>query len=193
MVNMLTACVQPGALELGEWIKTYMYKNKVKIDACVGNALIDTHFKYGNVQKAQVIYGNLPNRDRCTWTTMIVGLVVNGYGIEALDMFSLLLKASIIPDEVTYIGVLFACTHTGMVDKGGKLFASITTRYGIRPNVAYYRCMVDLLGRAGHLIEALELIKMPIKPNSIVRGALLGACRIHEDPKLAEMATEQTL
>ncbi|KAJ8774276.1 hypothetical protein K2173_009707 [Erythroxylum novogranatense] len=194
MVSMLTACAQLGALELGEWIETYMYKNKVKIDPCVGNALIDMYFKCGNVEKAQVVFNTLPNRDKFTWTTMIVGLAVNGYGVEALDMFSLMLKASISPDEVTYIGVLCACTHTGMVDKGRKLFASMTTRYGIEPNVAHYGCMVDLLGRAGYLTEALELIKnMPIKPNSIVWGALLGACKIHKDSKLAAMAAEQIL
>uniref|UniRef100_A0A2P2IRD5 DYW domain-containing protein n=1 Tax=Rhizophora mucronata TaxID=61149 RepID=A0A2P2IRD5_RHIMU len=194
MVSILTACAQLGALELGEWIKIYMDKNKMKNDAYVGNALIDMYFKCGNVEKARSIFNNMPRRDKFSWTAMIVGLANNGYGGEALDMFSLMLSASVAPDEVTYIGVLCACTHTGMVDKGRKFFASMTTRHGLVPNVAHYGCIVDLLGRAGHLKEALEVIQnMPMKPNSVVWGALLAACRIHKDAEMAGKAAKHIL
>ncbi|KAL9350890.1 hypothetical protein Peur_058145 [Populus x canadensis] len=194
MVSILTACAQLGALELGEWIRTYIDKNKVKNDTFVGNALIDMYFKCGNVEKALSIFNTLPQRDKFTWTAMVVGLAINGCGEEALNMFSQMLKASVTPDEVTYVGVLSACTHTGMVDEGKKFFASMTARHGIEPNVAHYGCMVDLLGKAGHLKEAHEIIKnMPMKPNSIVWGALLGACRIHKDAEMAERAIEQIL
>ncbi|KAJ6932410.1 pentatricopeptide repeat-containing protein [Populus alba x Populus x berolinensis] len=194
MVSILTACAQLGALELGEWIRTYIDKNKVKNDTFVGNALIDMYFKCGNVEKALSIFNTLPQRDKFTWTAMVVGLAINGCGEEALNMFSQMLKASVTPDEVTYVGVLSACTHTGMVDEGKKFFASMTARHGIEPNVAHYGCMVDLLGKAGHLKEAHEIIKnMPMKPNSIVWGALLGACRIHKDAEMAERAVEQIL
>eukprot|EP00257_Ricinus_communis_P015786 XP_015573766.1 putative pentatricopeptide repeat-containing protein At3g15930 [Ricinus communis] len=194
MVSILTACAQLGALELGEWVRTYIDKNKVKNDAYVGNALIDMYFKCGNVEKARSIFNSMPRPDKFTWTAMIVGLAINGYGEEALDMFVQMLKASVTPDEITYVGVLCACTHTGMVDEGRKFFASMTTQHGIEPNVAHYGCMVDLLGRAGHLKEAHEFIKnMPIKPNSIVWGALLGACRLHKDAEMAEFAVKQLL
>jgi pentatricopeptide repeat protein len=194
MVSVLTACAQLGALELGEWIRTYIDKNKVKNDTFVGNALIDMYFKCGNVEMALSIFNTLPQRDKFTWTAMVVGLAINGCGEEALNMFSQMLKASVTPDEVTYVGVLSACTHTGMVDEGKKFFASMTARHGIEPNIAHYGCMVDLLGKAGHLKEAHEIIKnMPMKPNSIVWGALLGACRIHKDAEMAERAIEQIL
>jgi pentatricopeptide repeat protein len=194
MVSILTACAQLGALELGEWIKTYIDKNKIKNDVYVENALIDMYFKCGNVEKAQMIFKKMPRIDKFTWTAMIVGLGINGHGEEALDMFFEMLKASIVPDEITYIGVLCACTHTGMVDVGRKLFASMTIQHGIEPNVAHYGCMVDLLGRAGHLKEAHEIIKnMPMKPNSTVWGALLGACRVHKDGEMAEMAAKKIL
>ncbi|XP_062089893.1 putative pentatricopeptide repeat-containing protein At3g15930 [Humulus lupulus] len=194
VVSILTACAHLGAFELGEWIKTYIDKNKIKKDTFVGNALIDMYFKCGNVEKALMVFNELPQRDKFTWTAVIVGLAVNGHGEEALDMFSQMLKSSVKPDEVTCIGVLCACTHTGMVDKGRKFFASMIPQHGIQPNVAHYGCMVDLLGRAGHLKEAYEtILNMPMKPNSIVWGALLGACRVHKDTKLAEIAAKKIL
>ncbi|KAF4348666.1 hypothetical protein F8388_026993 [Cannabis sativa] len=194
VVSILTACAHLGAFELGEWIKTYIDKNKIKKDTFVGNALIDMYFKCGNVEKALMVFNELPQRDKFTWTAVIVGLAVNGHGEEALDMFSQMLKASITPDEVTCIGVLCACTHTGMVDKGRKFFASMISQHGIQPNVSHYGCMVDLLGRAGHLKEAYEtILNMLVKPNSIVWGALLGACRVHKDAKLAEIAAKKIL
>ncbi|GLU22055.1 hypothetical protein SLE2022_381550 [Rubroshorea leprosula] len=194
MVSILTACAHLGALQLGEWIKTYIDRNKVKNDIFVGNALLDMYFKCGSVKKARTVFSEMPRRDKFTWTTMIVGLAINGHGEESLDMFSKMLRASIQPDEITFIGVLSACTHTGLVDKGRKLFAGMTTQYGIEPNVAHYGCIVDLLGRAGHLQEACEVIKnMPMRPNSVVWGALLAACRVHKDAGMAEMAAKQML
>ncbi|PSS07526.1 Pentatricopeptide repeat-containing protein [Actinidia chinensis var. chinensis] len=194
MVSILTACAHLGALELGEWVKAYIEKNHVKNDIYVANALIDMYFKCGDEEKAVRVFNKMARKDKFTWTAMIVGLAINGQGKEALDMLSDMLSASITPDEVTYIGVLCACTHTGMVDEGRKFFSSMTTEHGIEPNVAHYGCMVDLLGRAGHLREAYELIKnMPMKPNSMVWGALLGACRVHKNVEMAEMAAKQLL
>ncbi|XP_042499282.1 putative pentatricopeptide repeat-containing protein At3g15930 [Macadamia integrifolia] len=194
MVSILTACANLGALEIGEWIRLYIDKKRMKIDVFVGNALIDMYSKCGNVKSALKVFKEMPQRDKFTWTAMISGLAVNGHGKEALDLFSKMIEASIMPDEVTYIGVLCACTHGGMVDKGRELFSRMTILHGIKPNVAHYGCMVDLLGRSGQLREALEFItKMPIRPNFVVWGALLGACRVHKDADLAEMAAKRLL
>ncbi|XP_024036902.1 putative pentatricopeptide repeat-containing protein At3g15930 [Citrus clementina] len=113
IVRILTACANLGALELGEWIKTYTDKNKVKNDIFVGNALIDMYCKCGDVEKAQRVFRKMLRKDKFTWTAMIVGLAISGHGDKALDMFSQMLRASIRPDEVTYVGVLSACTHNG--------------------------------------------------------------------------------
>ncbi|RDX80142.1 putative pentatricopeptide repeat-containing protein, partial [Mucuna pruriens] len=194
MVSILTACAHLGALELGEWVKTYIDKNSIKNDTFVGNALIDMYFKCGNVGKAKEVFKEMHQKDKFTWTAMIVGLAINGHGEEALAMFSNMIEASVIPDEITYIGVLCACTHAGMVEKGKSFFTIMTMHHGIKPNVTHYGCMVDLLGRAGLLEEALEVIlNMPVKPNSIVWGSLLGACRVHKNVQLAEMAAKQIL
>lgn len=194
MVSVLTACAHLGALELGEWVKAYIDKNRINIDLHLGNAVIDMYFKCGNVEKAVGMFNRMPKRDKFTWTAMIVGLAVNGHGHEALDFFSQMLRASQTPDDVTYIGVLCACTHTGMVEQGRKFFTNMTAFHGIEPNVTHYGCMVDLLGRAGRLTEAHEVINsMPMKPNSVVWGALLAACRVHKDVEMAEMAASQLL
>ncbi|CAN4086410.1 unnamed protein product [Withania somnifera] len=180
MVSILTTCAHLGALELGEWIKTYIDKHKIKVDIHLGNAVIDMYFKCGNVEKALMMFSQMPCRDKFTWTTMITGLATNGHEREALNMFFEMLRAPETPDDVTYVGVLSACTHMGM--------------HGIQPNVIHYGCMVDLLGRAGRLDEAYEVIKnMPVKPNAIVWGALLGACRVHKDAQMAEIAAQQLL
>ncbi|KAM7480326.1 hypothetical protein LguiA_028539 [Lonicera macranthoides] len=191
VVSILTACAHLGALEIGEWIEVYSEKNKIKNDVYVGNALIDMYCKCGNVEKAVKVFNKMPRKDKFSWTAMIVGFAVNGRGSEALEKLSEMLSVSITPDEITYIGVLCACTHTGMVDEGRELFSSMTTWHGIEPSVAHYGCMVDLLGRAGHLKEAYEVIKnMPMKPNTAIWGALLGACRVHKDVEMAEMAAK---
>ncbi|KAG2379749.1 putative pentatricopeptide repeat-containing protein [Vigna angularis] len=194
MVSILTACAHLGALELGEWVKTYIDKNSIKNDTFVGNALIDMYFKCGNVGRANTVFKEMRQKDKFTWTAMIVGLAINGHGEEALAMFSSMIEASVTPDEITYIGVLCACTHAGMVERGKSFFTAMTMQHGIKPNVTHYGCMVDLLGRAGHLEEAIEVIvNMPVKPNSIVWGSLLGACRVHKNVHLAEMAAKQIL
>ncbi|KAM1493388.1 hypothetical protein FF1_025174 [Malus domestica] len=194
MVSILTACAHLGALELGEWIKTYIDKNKIKNDVFVRNALIDMYFKCGNAEKALRVFSAMLQRDKFTWTAVIVGLAVNGHGKEALDVFSRMLESSITPDKITFIGVLSACTHSGMVAEGRNFFDSMITQHGIQPEVSHYGCMVDLLGRSGNLNEAFEVIQnMPMKPNAVVWGALLGACRMHRDAELAEIAAKQML
>lgn len=191
MVSILTACANLGALDMGEWVRVYIDKNKIKTDVCVGNALIDMYAKCGSIESALEVFEKMTTRDKFTWTAMIVGLAINGHGEKALELFNEMLRAAITPDEVTYVGVLCACTHGGMVDKGGELFSNMKSKHGIVPNVAHYGCMVDLLGRAGLLKEAFEVIdSMPIKPNSVVWGALLGACRVHKNIKLAETAAK---
>ncbi|XP_031488300.1 putative pentatricopeptide repeat-containing protein At3g15930 [Nymphaea colorata] len=193
MVSILTACAHLGALDVGEWIRVYIEKSNIKTDVFVGNAFIDMYSKCGSIESAIDIFDRMPQRDKFTWTAMITGLAINGYAEEALNLFSKMVSSTM-PDEITYIGVLSACTHAGLVDKGKEYFSSMVKDYGILPTVSHYGCMVDLLGRAGKLDEALELIdNMPMKPNSIVWGAFLGACRVHKNIELAEKAAKHLL
>lgn len=189
MVSMLTACAQLGALEVGEWIRAYMERNRMKMSTVVGNALIDMYSKCGCIESARDIFRKMNSKDKFTWTAMIVGLAINGHGEKALNLFSEMLQTSVRPDEITFIGALSACSHSGFVEEGRQLFLSMITTHGIMPNVAHYGCLVDLLGRAGQLKEALETISnMPMRPNSTVWGALLGASRVYRNVEMAELA-----
>lgn len=194
MVSILTACARLAALELGEWVRTYVDKNEIQNDVYVGNALMDMYFRCGDAEKAVEVFNQMQYRDRFTYTTMIVGYASNGRGEEALVAFNQMLQNSVKPDEITCIGVLCACAHRGLVNEGRKFFADMRAKYGIEPNVTHYGCMVDLLGRAGHLREAYEVIKnMPMQSNSVVWGALLGACRVHKNVEMAETAVRHLL
>ncbi|XP_037411931.1 pentatricopeptide repeat-containing protein At2g29760, chloroplastic-like [Triticum dicoccoides] len=194
MVSIVTACAQLGALETGEWARIYMNRHGINMDTFVGNALIDMYSKCGSIERALDVFNEMHSRDKFTWTAVILGLAVNGHGEEAIDMFDRMLRAFEAPDEVTFIGVLTACTHAGLVEKGRDFFLSMTVTYRIAPNVMHYGCMIDLLGRAGKLREALETIgKMPMKPSSAIWGTLLAACRVHGNSEIGELAAEHLL
>ncbi|KAJ4871002.1 putative pentatricopeptide repeat-containing protein [Raphanus sativus] len=194
MVSVLTACAHLGALEIGEWVKTYIDKNKIKNDVVVGNALIDMYFKCGCSERAQKVFREMRRRDKFTWTAMVVGLANNGQGEAAIKVFFQMQDMSIQPDEITYLGVLSACNHSGMIEQARIFFSKMRSDHRIEPSLAHYGCMVDLLGRAGLVKEAYEMIRnMPMSPNSIVWGALLGASRLHNDESVAELAAKKIL
>ncbi|CDY21886.1 BnaC01g35620D [Brassica napus] len=194
MVSVLTACAHLGALEIGEWVKTYIDKNKIKNDVVVGNALIDMYFKCGCCEKAQKVFHEMRQRDKFTWTAMVVGLANNGQGEDAIKVFFQMQDMSIQPDEITYLGVLSACNHSGMIEQAKDFFSKMRSDHRIEPSLAHYGCMVDLLGRAGLVKEAYEMIRnMPVNPNSIVWGALLSASRLHNDESMAELAAKKIL
>ncbi|KAK7857568.1 pentatricopeptide repeat-containing protein [Quercus suber] len=175
MLAVLSACADLGALELGEWIHNYVEKlglNKNIIP--LRNALIDMYTKSGNITKALQVFETMKHKSIITWTTIIAGLALHGLGREALDMFFRMERARVKPNEVTFITVLSACTHVGLVEMGRWYFNNMESKYGIEPRIEHYGCMVDLLGRSGYLQEALELVKqMPFEPNAAIWGLFL--------------------
>nr|DAD42017.1 TPA_asm: hypothetical protein HUJ06_000247 [Nelumbo nucifera] len=189
MLAVLSACSHLGALELGEWIHNYTDKRGLYKIIPLTNSLIDMYAKSGNIQKAIEVFENMKHRSVITWTTMIAGLALHGLGREALEMFSRMERARVKPNEVTFIAILSACSHIGLVDVGRWHFDCMSSRYRITPKIEHYGCMVDLLGRAGYLQEALELVrKMPFEANGAIWGSLLAASRIHGDVELGECA-----
>ncbi|KAF3791873.1 Pentatricopeptide repeat-containing protein [Nymphaea thermarum] len=195
LVSLLSACAQLGALEQGKWIHAYIDEKLVKSDVFVGNALVDMYSKCGCIEKAVQIFHNIPKKDIFSWNSVIGGLAVNGYGREALAIFGQLLEESdIFPDHVTLTAVLCACSHAGMVSEGMDHFSNMKNLYNISPTIEHYGCMVDLLGRAGLLKEAVSFTeKMPFEPNSIIYGSLLSACRVHHELELGELIAEEIL
>jgi pentatricopeptide repeat protein len=163
-------------------------------DLWVGNALIDMYAKCGSLLAAHEVFDAMHDRDEVSWNTLIGGLAQHGCGKQALEVFEQMKCAGVQPNEVTFVGVLSACSRAGLVDEGHHYFSSLCETHGITPTDAHYGCMVDLLGRAGNLNEAEEFIeKLPFEAVPAIWGALLGACRIHGNVKLAEHAGEYCL
>ncbi|KAG7540870.1 Pentatricopeptide repeat [Arabidopsis thaliana x Arabidopsis arenosa] len=167
---ILSACAQLGALSLGKWVH----------DLC------------GSIAEARRLFDLMPKKNEVTWNTMISGYGLHGHGQEALTIFSEMLNSGIAPTPVTFLCVLYACSHAGLVKEGDEIFNSMIHRYGFEPSVKHYACVVDILGRAGHLQRALQFIEaMPIQPGPSVWETLLGACRIHKDTNLARTVSEK--
>ncbi|KAJ0765220.1 putative tetratricopeptide-like helical domain superfamily, DYW domain-containing protein [Helianthus annuus] len=194
MVSLLSACAHLGALEMGEWVRDYIKRNKLKIDVVLGNALIDMYCKCGSISHALDVFDKLGVKNIFCWNSIIIGLAMHGYGKEAIDYFYKMIQEYINPDGVTFVGLLCACSHSGLISQGKMYFSQMQSVYGVEPGIEHYGCMVDLLGRSGQLKEALELItSMPLKPNAIVWGSLLRSCHIHKDTELGEQVTQRLL
>ncbi|RVW33607.1 Pentatricopeptide repeat-containing protein [Vitis vinifera] len=149
--------------------------------------------KCGDIDNSLRVFNGMNNRDVFAWSAMIMGLANHGFGELALDHFSKMISEDIKPNDVTFIGVLSACSHIGLVDEGWTYFTSMSKVYGVSPKIEHYGCVVDILGR-GRLEEAKELIRsMPFAPDAIVWRALLGACRIYKNVEIAEEATVNLL
>lgn len=189
MIMVLLACSGLGALGTGVWVHVYIERNRVNSNGDLDHCLIDMYAKCGSIEKAVQVFEKVPvRRDLYSWTSMICGFAMHGRAMDALDLFSRMLETGVLADDVTLIGVLSACAHGGLVERGYHYFRSMKDLYGLSPKIEHYGCMVDLLGRVGRLREACLLIKeMPMEPNAVVWGSLLSACKVHNDAELGEL------
>ncbi|XP_042490489.1 pentatricopeptide repeat-containing protein At2g22410, mitochondrial-like isoform X2 [Macadamia integrifolia] len=194
LVCVLSACGQSGCLDLGQWIHYhYVDQKRVKLSAIMANALIDMYAKCGNIDAAAKVFNMMPERDLVSWNSMIVGYAVHGYAGQALRLFDEMSK-EIVPDDITFVGVLSACSHGGLDIQGKEYFGNMRGVFGIEPKAEHYACMIDLLGRVGLLEEANKLIKgMPMEPDEAAWGALLNACRMHGNVELGKLAADKLL
>ncbi|XP_047177355.1 pentatricopeptide repeat-containing protein At2g22410, mitochondrial-like [Vigna umbellata] len=194
VASVLSACAHIGSLDVGEAVNHYIRKYDVKTDVYVGNALIDMYCKCGVVGKALEVFKEMTKRDSVSWTSIISGFAVNGFADSALDYFSRMLKESVWPSHGAFVGVLLACAHAGLVDKGLEYFESMGEVYGLKPEMKHYGCVVDLLSRSGNLQRAYEFInEMPVTPDVVVWRILLSASQVHGNVHLAEIATKKLL
>lgn len=202
LVAALSACAELGDLKLGRWIHWYVQQrfvasNQMQPLVRLSNALIHMYASCGVTDEAYQVFTMMPQKSTVSWTSIIMAFAKQGLGKEALDLFKTMLSdgvrvKEVRPDEITFIGVLCACSHAGFVDEGRQIFASMNRTWGISPTIEHYGCMVDLLSRAGFLDEARGLIEaMPLKPNVALWGALLGGCRIHKNSELASQVANK--
>ncbi|KAK7280127.1 hypothetical protein RJT34_25189 [Clitoria ternatea] len=161
----------------------------------VVNALITMYSRSGSIKDARKVFKQICfNRNTLTWSSMIIALAQHGLGNEAIELFEKMLKMNLKPDHITYVGVLSACTHVGLVEQGKSYFNLMKNVHNIEVTSSHYACMIDLFGRAGLLEEAYNFIRnMPIEPDGIAWGALLSSCRVHKNVELANVAAEKLL
>ncbi|KAK9154496.1 hypothetical protein Sjap_001976 [Stephania japonica] len=194
IASVLSACAHVGQLDIGKAVHNYIASHNISFDIYVSNSLIDMYCKCGNIEKAMEVFRDMKEKDSVSWTAIIVGLAVNGLANDALEHFSQMLKAGVRASDVTFIGVLLACSHAGMVDQGLEHFRRMTVVHKIEPMMKHYGCVVDLLSRSGHLNRAYEFIeKMPVAPDPVLWRILLSACKLHENVILAEVALKKLL
>eukprot|EP01018_Ginkgo_biloba_P026101 Gb_02613 [translate_table: standard] len=189
--SVLSACASLETLKQGKEIHGLIIKMGFDLDMFVGNALTTMYAKCGNISDAYTVFEKMPDHNVVSWNAIIAGYAQHGFGKEALQCFEQMLQAGVMPDPITFVGVLSACSHAGLVDEGWHYFDTMNRNFSITPREEHYACMVDLLGRSGRLGEAEEFInKMPFEPTVVVWKALLGACRIHVNMELGKRAAE---
>lgn len=194
LLAVLSACGQLGALESGRWVHSYVVNNGMRVNVQLGTALVDMYSKCGSLDEARTIFDMIEDKDVVAWNSMIYGYAINGFTEDSLRLFTTMCRRGVYPTDITFIGLLSACVHSGLVTEGWRYFRSMKDEYHIEPKIEHYGCMVNLLGRAGHLDEAYKLIKsMKINPDPVLWGTLLGACRLHGNTVLGERIAELLL
>ncbi|CAK7336850.1 unnamed protein product [Dovyalis caffra] len=187
--SVINGCARLGALKHAQWVHKLFIKKRIELNFILSSALIDMYSKCGNIQTAKEIFDSVQRNNVCIWNSMITGLGVHGLALDAIKVFTKMEEENVLPDSITFIGVLTACSHCGLVTEGHKYFDLMRSRYSIQPQLEHYGAMVDLLGRAGLLEEAFAMIKsMPMEPDVVIWRALLGACRTYKKPELGEVA-----
>lgn len=193
LASVLSACARSGCLDLGERIHVFMKNKGIEMGVILGTAMVHMYAKNGAILKAKQVFNDMNEKNVATCNAMICGLAAHGHAEEAVYLFRELEREQILPNDITFVGVLSACCHAGLIELGRDIFYSMR-KYGIEPKIEHYGCMVDILGRGGKLLEAEELIKeMACKADVVVLGALLGACKKEGNIEIAERVVRKIL
>ncbi|XP_061348348.1 pentatricopeptide repeat-containing protein At3g24000, mitochondrial [Gastrolobium bilobum] len=180
-----------GSLEQGKWLHAHMIKSGRKLVGYVGNTLLHMYAKSGSIHDAEKVFDRLVKLDVVSCNSMLIGYAQHGLGKKAVQQFEEMLRVGIEPNDITFINVLTACSHAGLLEEG-KHYFGLMRKYNIEPKVSHYATMVDLLGRAGLLDQAKRFIEeMPVEPTVAIWGALLGASRMHKNMKMGAYAAQR--
>ncbi|KAF5176696.1 Pentatricopeptide repeat-containing protein [Thalictrum thalictroides] len=192
LTSVFRACTGLALLELGRQLQAHVIKTEK--DLILNNAILDMYCKCGSLEDASSAFQWMSEKDVISWSTMISGLAQNGHSIEALKLFESMKDSGTKPNYITIVGVLFACSHAGLVDDGWAYFRSLKRVYGIDPRREHYGCMVDLLGRAGKFPEAVQFIhEMKCEPDAVIWRTLLSACKVYKKVDLATYVAKKII
>ena len=194
LVNLFSAFACMGALEKGKKAHTELLRRESKVNFILSTALVNMYAKCGDIDLACLVFVKTAHKDLGIWNAILTGLAAHGRAAEAMTVFSLMISAHVVPNGVTFIGILSACSHAGCVEMGRENFTKMIKYYALKPCLEHYACMVDLLGRAGHIVEALSLVEgMDMEPDHVIWVSLLNSCMIHNEIMLARMISNNML
>ncbi|KAL7086788.1 hypothetical protein ACP275_13G023300 [Erythranthe tilingii] len=189
--SSVLASAQLGSLDRAKWMENFVNNSTFRHDVIVQTALIDMYAKCGSLDLAREIFNQVKDKDVVIWSAMIMGYGLHGRGREAIHLFKEMKNYGTRPNDVTFLGLITACSHSGLVEEGWEIFLCMQD-YGIEPHQKHYAGVVDLLGRAGYVEKAYSFVNaMPVEPGGSVWGALLSACKKHRSVQLGEYAAEK--
>ncbi|KAJ0914889.1 putative aminoacyl-tRNA synthetase, class Ic, tetratricopeptide-like helical domain superfamily [Helianthus annuus] len=192
MVSIIAAVTEFSVLRQAKWVHGVVTRTCLDTNVFVKTALVDMYAKCGAITTARKLFDLMNDRHVTTWNAMIDGYGTHGYGTEAIKLFKKMEAGDIKPNNITFLCIISACSHSGFVEEGCQYFCKMKNEYEIEPTMDHYGAMVDLLGRSGRLTKAWDFIQnMPVEPGLNVFGAMLGACKIHKNVELAEMAADR--
>ncbi|KAF6149407.1 hypothetical protein GIB67_016945 [Kingdonia uniflora] len=201
MVSLFLVLSQLGWLKHGKSVHGWCVRRclglglglGLGLELNMGNALVDMYVKCGSLGSSHKVFDRMPERDVISWSSLILGYALNGNVGIALDLFDAMGMDEVKPNDVTFLGVLTACAHSGMVDRAQTYFNAMK-EYGVLAELKHYACMVDCLGKVGLLTEAERFVEeMPVEPDGAVLGALLGGCRLHGNIEVAERIAKKLI
>ncbi|TKY59807.1 Pentatricopeptide repeat-containing protein [Spatholobus suberectus] len=197
LVSLLSACTRILHPSAGESVHSYITRNGIEMDVALGTALFEMYAKCGKIEKALLVFGSMAEKNLQSCTIMMSALADHGRRKDVISLFTQMEDMGLRPDGLSFAVILSACSHMGLVCEGKRYFDRMMRVYGIEPSVEHYGCMVDLLGRAGLIQEAYDVIRgMPVEPNDVILRTFLGACRNHgwvpslDDDLLANLESE---
>ncbi|KAK9666819.1 hypothetical protein RND81_14G213300 [Saponaria officinalis] len=193
--SIISACANVASLKHGKQIHAYMLRTGFRPNTIVVSSLIDMYSKCGSLQLSRRVFLLMANKlDIMSWNPVLAALGQHGHGDETITLFDEMVRFGVKPNRVTFVIVLIACSHSGLVDQGLTFFKSMSDDYNVPPDVEHYACLVDLLGRAGCFDELMKQLEvMPCKDDDRISNALIGVCRIHENVEFGKQAAEQCI
>lgn len=192
LTTILPVCARVTALASGKEIHSVIMKSTATPDIPVLNSLLDMYAKCGGMGYCRRVFDGMQGKDLTSWNTLITGYAINGQMKEATESFDEMISSGLSPDGITFIALLSGCSHAGLTDEACRIFEMMKMNYGVSPTVEHYACLVDVLGRAGRLNGALEIVRdMLLRPSGSIWGSLLNSCRLHGNVPLAEVVMKQ--
>ncbi|CAM8894584.1 unnamed protein product [Rhodiola kirilowii] len=192
LTSILPVCSRMTAIYTGKEVHAQIVKSMSTPDVPVMNSVLDMYAKCGAMEYCKQVFENMQGKDLTSWNTVLGGYAISGSMLKGIELFNEMTSSAVNPDGVTFVTLLSGCSHSGLTDKGKRLFDAMEQEYGISPTLEHYACLVDILGRAGRIQEAMDVVKsMPMKPSGSIWGSLLNSSRLHNCVSLGEFAAKQ--